>query len=226
MVNNSQIKIEKFNGKIFKLWKLKMEHLLVNREQWVAFEPETIPMSMLKEDRENLDRKERSMIQLCLEDFVLLNVSWEDTAKKLWDKLGNWYQSKSLVNNLFLQKKLYLMRMEEGDLVIENLSTFNIMISQFVLVGINRTLPWPTILVDESSLRITLPPSNFSYSQNYFVCGVMWKYAPESINQDSWSDYVLVDPRYTFPFYWGILLSVGYTSSDIFSALDDVQSLL
>lgn len=43
----------------------------------------------------------------------------EDTAKKSWHKLGNLYQSKSLVNKLFILKKLYLLRMEEGDSVTE-----------------------------------------------------------------------------------------------------------
>jgi hypothetical protein len=46
---------------------------------------------------------------------VLLNVSGESIAKELWDKLGNLYQSKSLVNKLFLRNKLYHLRMEDGD---------------------------------------------------------------------------------------------------------------
>jgi hypothetical protein len=102
MASNSRIEIEKFNGQSFKLWKLKMEDLLVDREQWVVVDPGTKPISMLKEDWEKLERKVRSMIQLYLLDSVLLNVSREDNTKKLWDKLGNLYQSKSLVNKLFL----------------------------------------------------------------------------------------------------------------------------
>ena len=35
----------------------------------------------------------------------------EGMMKNLWDKLGNLYQSKSLVNKLFLRKKLHNMRM-------------------------------------------------------------------------------------------------------------------
>jgi hypothetical protein len=46
---------------------------------------------------------------------VLLNVSGESTTKELWGKLGNLYQSKSLVNKLLLRKKLYHLRMEDGD---------------------------------------------------------------------------------------------------------------
>ena len=80
-------------------------------------------------NKEKLDRKPRSTIRLCLADSILLNVLEEDTTNKPCDKLGNLYQSKSLVNKLFLQKKLYILKMNEGDLVIEHLDAFNTMIS-------------------------------------------------------------------------------------------------
>jgi hypothetical protein len=79
------------------------------------------------------------MIRLCLAYLVLLNVSGEDTIKKLWDKLRNLYQSKSLVKILFLQKKLYLLRISDGSSVIEHLNSFNIVLSQLLSVDIKIT---------------------------------------------------------------------------------------
>jgi len=55
------------------------------------------------------------MIQRCLADSVLINVSDEESAKKIWDKLGSLYQSKSLTNKLFIRKKLYLLRMSDDN---------------------------------------------------------------------------------------------------------------
>ena len=97
-----------------------MEHSLVDKEQWVAMDLGTKPTVMSKQDWDKLDRKVRSMICLCLSDSIFLNVSGEDTTKKLWEKLGNLYQSKSLVNKMFLEKKLYAIRMEDGDSMIEH----------------------------------------------------------------------------------------------------------
>jgi hypothetical protein len=127
MASSSRIEIEKFNGKNFELWKLKMEDLLVDKEQWIVVDPGTQPTGtpstsiratgtpptspqttstpvtgMSKEDWDKLDRRARSTIRLCLADSVLLNVLGESTAKELWDKLGSLYQSKSLVNKFFL----------------------------------------------------------------------------------------------------------------------------
>jgi len=66
----------------------------------------------------------------------LLNVSGEATMKALWDKLGTLYQSKSLVNKLFLWKKLYNMRMKDGDSVTKHLNIFNIVVSHLLSVDI------------------------------------------------------------------------------------------
>ena len=76
---------------------------------------------------------------MSLSDSVLLNVSGEDSAVKLWEKLGSLYQSKSLVNKLFLQKKLFHLRMDENDSVTENLNFCNILVSQITSVGIKMT---------------------------------------------------------------------------------------
>ena len=129
MVSGRKIEIEKFNGQSFELWKLKMEDLLVDKDQWIAVDPGTKPMAMSDENWKKLDWKAKSTIRLCVSDLVLLNVSGEATTKNLWEKLGNLYQSKSLVNNLFLRKNLYNLRMKDGESVREHLNTFNTVVS-------------------------------------------------------------------------------------------------
>ena len=120
MASSGKIEIEKFNGQSFELCKLKMDDLLVDKYQWIAVDPITKPTRATDEEWKKLDRKEKSTIRLCVSDSVLLNVSGEATAKALWDKLGTLYQSKSLVNKLFLRKKLYNLRMKDGDSVTES----------------------------------------------------------------------------------------------------------
>eukprot|EP00253_Pinus_taeda_P028472 PITA_28472 len=100
MASSGKIEIEKFNGQSFELWKLNMEDLLVDKDQWIVVDPR------------------------------------EATAKALWDKLGTLYQSKYLVNKLFLQRKLYNLRMKDGDSVTEHLNAFNTVVSQLLSVGI------------------------------------------------------------------------------------------
>jgi len=105
-----------------------MKDLLVDRERWVVVNLGTKMTNMSKEDCDKFERRVRSTTQICLAYF-LLNVLVEDNEKRLCEKLGNLYHSKSLVKTLFLQKKLYLLRMNAGDYVIEHINAFNIMVS-------------------------------------------------------------------------------------------------
>ena len=73
---------------------------------------------------------------LCLSDSILLNVLEEATSKDLWYKLGKLCQSKSLVNKLFMRKKLYNLRNRDGDSMAEHLNTFNTVVSQLISVEI------------------------------------------------------------------------------------------
>ena len=87
----------------------------MDKYQWIVVDPGVKPTTMSYEDWVKLDRKEKSTIRLCISDSVLLNVSWEAMTKTLWDKLGTLYQSKSMVNKLFLREKLYNLSMKDED---------------------------------------------------------------------------------------------------------------
>eukprot|EP00253_Pinus_taeda_P011213 PITA_11213 len=77
-----------------------------------------------------------------MEDLLVDKDQWvtvdpgEAIAKALRDKLGTLYQSKYLVNKLFLWKKLYNLRMKDGDLVTEHRNAFNTVVSQLLSVDI------------------------------------------------------------------------------------------
>ena len=91
MASGGKIEIEKFNGQSFELWKLKMEDILVDKDQWIAVDPGTKPTTMSDEDWKKLDGKAKSTIRLCVSDSVLLNVFGEAMMKTLWVKLRTLY---------------------------------------------------------------------------------------------------------------------------------------
>jgi hypothetical protein len=136
MASSSKMEIENFNGKLFELWKLKMKDLLVDKYKWIMVDPITAHIGTSTNEWKKLDQKENSTIRLCLSDSILLNVSEEVTTKDLWDRLGKLYQSKSLVNKIFLRNKLYNLVMRYGDSVAEHLNAFNTMVSQLISIEI------------------------------------------------------------------------------------------
>lgn len=88
-----------------------------------------MPSSMKQENWELMDRKARGLIRLSLVDSFLLNVHEENTTNSLWKKLGDIYQGKSLVNKIFLRKKLYSLKMDGGMAMVDQLNSFNMVIA-------------------------------------------------------------------------------------------------
>ena len=107
-----------------------MEDMLEDHDLWEAILHAAKPTTISQVDWDLKDRKAKGLIRLCLADSVLLNVLDEKTAYSLWTRLGSVYQAKSLVNKLFLRKKLYSLRMKEGGSVTELLNAFNLLVAQ------------------------------------------------------------------------------------------------
>ena len=85
MASSSRVEINKFNGKISKLWKLKMEDLWVDKEQWLVVVLGTKPTTMSTKDWEKMDRKVRSTI-LSLK-FGTVECFWRRLYKEVVGKV-------------------------------------------------------------------------------------------------------------------------------------------
>ena len=88
MASSGKIEIEKFNGQSFELWKLKMEDLLVDNDQWIMVDLGNKPTAMSDEYWKKLDQKAKSTIRLCLR-FSIVECIWgsygEEFVGKTWD---------------------------------------------------------------------------------------------------------------------------------------------
>jgi hypothetical protein len=62
MASSSKMEIEKFNGKCFELWKLEMEDLLVDKDQWIMMDLSIAPTGTSENDWKKLDQKAKSTI--------------------------------------------------------------------------------------------------------------------------------------------------------------------
>ena len=65
MARSGKIEIEKFNGQSFEFWKLKMEDLLVDKDQWITVDPGTKPTGVTDEEWKKLDQKAESTNSSC-----------------------------------------------------------------------------------------------------------------------------------------------------------------
>ena len=82
-------------------------------------------MDTSNEDSEDLDWRALNTIQLFLEDDVLFNIVEEDSRSCLWVKLEILYMTKSLTNMIFLKRKLYTLRVNDGLKIHDHMNTIN-----------------------------------------------------------------------------------------------------
>ena len=73
---------------------------------------------------------------ICLANKVMYNVMDEKTVTGFWSRLETLYMTKSLSNELYLKKQLYVLRMNEGTVVLEHLNFFNNVISELLAIDV------------------------------------------------------------------------------------------
>jgi hypothetical protein len=62
MASNSKMEIKKLNGKSFEMWKINMQDMLVEKDQWIAIDLGVAPTRTSVDDWKKLDRKAKSTI--------------------------------------------------------------------------------------------------------------------------------------------------------------------
>src|SRR5260370_28045123 len=126
------VSVEKLDGTNYHVWKFKMQLILEDKELFGV-----IDGSDIKPDNGDAlsewvkrDKKARVTVCLALSDSVLATVRSCDTAKGIWDKLASVFESKSLVNRLFMRRKLLTMKMGEGDTLSIHINTIKTLAEQ------------------------------------------------------------------------------------------------
>src|SRR3954469_10701645 len=116
--------VPKFDGGTsFSLWKIRMKASLILQGLWKAVEEKFTGVS--EESKAELIGKALSAIFMSVTDSVLREIASQETAAGAWKKLEELYAGKSLTNRMYLKKRLYTLRMEEGSAVKEHLYAFN-----------------------------------------------------------------------------------------------------
>lgn len=79
------------------------------------------------------DEFTQTTLLLTLENKILFNVqAINTTTNMLWESLQKVYEDKSLMNKIFLRRKLYKLRINNATSIHEHLNEFNSLASEFV----------------------------------------------------------------------------------------------
>ena len=124
----AKYEIKKFNKNNFSLWKIKMKVILRKNNCLAAIGERSMEITYDKWNE--IDDNTISDLHLALADEVLSSVAEKITAKEIWDTLTKLYEAKSLHNKIFLERKLYTLRMTKSTTVIDHINTLKTLFSQ------------------------------------------------------------------------------------------------
>jgi acyl-activating enzyme 14 len=125
IIEDNKLRIEKFSGQNFRYWKMQMEDYLYQKDLFLPLQgAEGKPAAMEEGKWKVLDRKALATIRLNLHQHVTYNVSQATTTKELMDALAALYEKSSASNKVYLMKKLFNLKMQQGARVAEFLNEF------------------------------------------------------------------------------------------------------
>jgi hypothetical protein len=126
MVEAMKIWIYQFDGSNFSFWKMQIEDPLYQKDLYLPLEGvEQKLEKMSDEDWSVLNRKALGTIRLSLSPHVAFNIKNEKMTSSLMVALSQMYEKSSATNKVFLMKKLFCLKMQEGGNVAECLNNFN-----------------------------------------------------------------------------------------------------
>ena len=112
--------IDKFNGENFGLWKFRMEMVLSSIDLWEILDESEKPPTADADAKEIKEynrraKKAMSIIGLSLMNSQLAHIKSCKSPTEAWKALCNIHETKSLSNILFVRRKFFTIKMQEGD---------------------------------------------------------------------------------------------------------------
>ena len=144
--DSASLRIDKFNGENFHLWKFKKQMVLEEKDLWGIVsgdEREPVGTAITEAQKELYKKRARqalATICLSLGDNQLSLIRSSQNAQEAWNKLEDHYQAKSLANKLFMRKRYFPMTMDESDdSMMQHINKMNALAEQLDSVGASVT---------------------------------------------------------------------------------------
>jgi hypothetical protein len=109
--------MEKFDGGNFHLWKFKM-HIMLSKHGLWKFVDGSATIFDNEDEIANYNEKETKAFALLCEhlmDAQLAHIQYYENVKSIWETLCDVHETKTIINKLFLQRRSFTIKMQEGE---------------------------------------------------------------------------------------------------------------
>ena len=118
--DSKNVALVPLNGKNYSTWKVQCRMALMRDGLWnIVNNKEKIPTEGDKDILNFLSRRDRALatIVLSVDPSLLYLIGDPDDPVVVWNKLADQFQKKTWANKLALRRKLYSLRLKDGDSV-------------------------------------------------------------------------------------------------------------
>ena len=125
-MSNLKVDIDKFDGSgDYRIWRRKIRSLLAQQKLLRVLEdPIEWPENTTKIQPEELLETATGLIIFNLSDSIIRLVDKEETPAKIWKKLEEQFQQKSLTNKIYLKERIFGYKMSHSKTLDQNLDEF------------------------------------------------------------------------------------------------------
>ena len=136
VADEGRVNINKFDGKDFDFWNMQIEDYLYQKEQ---HEPllRMMPAGMKQADWGLLYRQALRVVHMTLAKNVTFNIMNEKTMAGLMEVLSNMYEKPSVLNKVYLMRRLFNLKMAECASVADHINEFNVITTQLSYIKID-----------------------------------------------------------------------------------------
>jgi len=133
--------IDKFNGENFNLWKFKMEMVLASMDLWEIVDgyeegpPSNADPKIIKEYQRCV-KKAMSIIGINLVDSQLHHIKRCKGPAEAWKTLCNIHKTRSLSNILFICRKFFMCKMQEGEDLLDHINKVKALADQLACLEV------------------------------------------------------------------------------------------
>ena len=139
--NDNLPMLDKFDGDNFGLWKFKMEMVLAAKDLWDIVDKSESPppndaQESTKKEYTRRCKKALAIIAMNLVDKEMLHIKGCTGPAEAWETLCNIHETKSLSNILFLRRKFFIIKMEEGTDILEHINKVKSLADQLLVLEV------------------------------------------------------------------------------------------
>ena len=141
-MSNIKVDIDRFDGSgDYRIWRRKIRSLLAQQKLLRVLEdPIEWPDNTSKVQQEELLETATGIIIFNLSDAIIRLVDKEETPAKMWKKLEEQFQQKSLTNKIYLKERIFGFKMSHTKTLDQNLDEFLRMHIELANSGENEAL--------------------------------------------------------------------------------------